>query len=129
MTSAALITCDSGSDHVGQVASTLADMLVWAQFNLGLTDSQFNNLLPELQKPRHQMGAPDDQVGLGWQMHALSKGSKPTVFAKDGSSILGYSADMLYIPSLGVASVTIANANAIEVPNLNASVVSVLAQS
>ena len=54
----------------GALASTLADMLEWAQFNLGLTDSPLNNLLPELHQPRYPFGE-DEAVGLAWQIRPL----------------------------------------------------------
>jgi serine-type D-Ala-D-Ala carboxypeptidase/endopeptidase len=116
---AALITCDSGSDHVGQVASTLDDMIEWVMFNLGLTDSPFNSLLPEIQKQRHQMGAPTDFVGLGWQMHPLVEDPKQYYLSKDGSSQLGFSADIVFTPTLSTASVILSNVNAIAVPDVN----------
>ena len=59
LSAAPLLTCDSGSDHVGQVASTLDDMIEWAQFNLGLTKSPFNTLLPLLQKTGTSDGGTD----------------------------------------------------------------------
>jgi D-alanyl-D-alanine-carboxypeptidase/D-alanyl-D-alanine-endopeptidase len=123
------MTCDPGNQHVGQVASTLKNMVQWALFNLGLTDSPFNNLLPELQKGRYPWGNKNDQIGLGWKLAPLKKGSDQYTFTKDGSSQLGYSADMLFTPLLGTASVVLANVNAIGVPGLNADLLDALNQS
>ena len=66
----------------GGIYSSLGDMLYWLQFNMGLTDSPYNNLLPVLQQVRFPAGSTHGE-GLGWFIGAANG---TTMISKDGGT-------------------------------------------
>lgn len=95
-------------DGAGAMYASLEDMLTWLRFNLGLTDSPMNDLLPALRKPRIEtdFGA----AGLGWQMRRLvSFPDEPVIFKNGG--VKGFRCHLSFIPGQKAAVAVLSNSN------------------
>jgi len=66
----------------GGIYSSLGDMLYWLQFNMGLTDSPYNDLLPITQQVRFPAGSTKGE-GLGW---FVGTPNGMTTISKDGGT-------------------------------------------
>ncbi|MHB8626216.1 MAG: serine hydrolase domain-containing protein [Aggregatilineales bacterium] len=108
----------------GSLHATLTDALEWATFNLGLTKSPLNSLLPKLQQQRHTFGK-DQYVGLGWQLRPLKALPGKYAVTKNGGT-LGYSTDITFFPESGTAVVSLCNMANTDVTALGADIIEIL---
>ena len=90
----------------GGIYSTLDDMLQWLQFNMALTESPLNGLLPMLQKVSFSRG-PSKGQGLGWFV-SLLQGTDLVLIDKNGDTGAFHSW-IGFLPEAGVGTVLLCN--------------------
>jgi serine-type D-Ala-D-Ala carboxypeptidase/endopeptidase len=89
----------------GGIYSTLNDMLYWLQFNMGLTQSSYNNLLPMLHKRWFSVNA-DAGQGLGWFVGTWF-GTTPAVDKNGDTS--GFHSYIGFFPDSNIGVVVLCN--------------------
>ncbi|HKQ99193.1 MAG TPA: serine hydrolase domain-containing protein [Pyrinomonadaceae bacterium] len=90
----------------GAIYSTVDDMLEWLQFNMGLTESPYNVLLPMLQEVRFPAGKARGE-GLGWFISDL-KGTKLKLIHKNGGTA-GFHSWIGFLPDSTIGAVVLCN--------------------
>ncbi len=95
----------------GALRSTLADMLLWLQANMGLRATVLTPVLDTLQKRRHDAATPETGIGLAWQMQPLAPGSSLTVVHKNGGTA-GFFAFVAFVRDTKTGVVLLSNTRA-----------------
>lgn len=108
----------------GALRSTQTDMLEWAHFNLGLTKSPLNSLLPELQKQRHDFGK-SEYIGLGWQLRLMKALPGKYAVTKNGGT-QGFGTDIVFVSETSTAAVSLTNLSGSNPTALNARLIEIL---
>ena len=95
-------------DGAGAMYASLDDMLTWLRFNLGLTASPKNDLLPALHKPR--METDFGAAGLGWQMRRLVSYPEEAMIFKNGGT-KGFRCHLSFLAGEKAGVVVLSNTN------------------
>ncbi len=67
--------------------SSLADMMIYLKYNLGMLETDLNNLLDTLHRPRKNTGLKFlKYMGLGWQISDFYKPDDASLIWKDGAT-------------------------------------------
>lgn len=91
----------------GALRSTLADMVIYLRFNLGLLRSDLNGLLPDLHREWRPGPQRESGVGLAWQT-VLIPGSGRKLIMKNGGT-LGFHCWIGFVPETRTGVVLMVN--------------------
>jgi hypothetical protein len=84
------------------------DMVKYLAWNMGLTNSNLNNLLDTLHAVRDTTTHATSWQGLAWQMNSLGPQSPYKYIAKDGATT-GYCSFICFVPETKTGVVVLAN--------------------
>lgn len=104
-------------------SSTLQDMSRFLEFNLGLLDSDMNDILPIIQQHAYVV-APEHYMGLAWLNTPLYEPGSVRVFAKNGGFV-GLSTFMCFVPETKTGVLVLSNAQ-VPTPPLGMAIIKLL---
>jgi serine-type D-Ala-D-Ala carboxypeptidase/endopeptidase len=91
----------------GALRSTMDDMMRYLAYNMGMTETPLDSLLPDLQRRWHRGGRPGTWVGLAWQMVPMH-GTDHTIIWKNGA-VSGFCAYIGFVKDSQTGVVVLAN--------------------
>jgi D-alanyl-D-alanine-carboxypeptidase/D-alanyl-D-alanine-endopeptidase len=91
----------------GALRSTMDDMMRYLGYNMGMTETPLDSLLPDLQRRWHRGGRPGTWVGLAWQMVPMH-GTDHMIIWKNGA-VSGFFAYIGFVKDSQTGVVVLAN--------------------